>query len=147
MVNNEFALRFWGKVKKRSSGCWEWQAGRDGSGYGLFWHPERKKNVGAHRVAYELANGVPPGNMFVLHSCDNPLCVNPDHLSLGTLQDNVDDMVAKNRQAKGSRNKQFCINGHKMTKENTYTYIRHGMRNTACKTCRSNAYKKFICNK
>lgn len=62
------------------------------------------KTVYAHRVAYELAKGSIPEGMFILHSCDNRKCVNPDHLSVGTFDDNMADMVDKERQAHGVKN-------------------------------------------
>lgn len=62
------------------------------------------KTAYAHRVAYELKNGPIGNGLFVLHSCDNRKCVNPDHLSLGTFDDNMADMVGKLRQAHGQKN-------------------------------------------
>lgn len=59
----------------------------------------KNKAARAHRVAYELAHGPIPDGLNVLHRCDNPPCVNPAHLFLGTFQDNVDDMIAKGRSA------------------------------------------------
>jgi hypothetical protein len=81
---------FWSKVKK-GPGCWEWQAGRDPNGYGRYGGPL------AHRVAWTLTNG-DPGRQYVLHRCDNPPCVRPSHLFLGTQQDNLADMRRKGRE-------------------------------------------------
>ena len=85
------------------SGCWLWQKkSRTGSTgkYGRF--SVNGKSTPAHRYSWELHNGseIPTG-MLIMHICDNPICVNPEHLLLGTHQDNMDDMVAKGRQAKG----------------------------------------------
>jgi hypothetical protein len=88
------AERFWEKVLK-GDGCWEWQGGRANRGYGVFGIANRLH--GAHRVAWALTNGpVPPGR-WVLHRCDNPPCVRPDHLFLGDRAVNVQDMHAKHR--------------------------------------------------
>lgn len=93
--------RFFSKVKK-TSGCWEWTAGKFSDGYGAF--VIDGKTLKAHRVSWELANNEKiPGNLFVCHSCDNKSCVNPDHLFLGTANDNMQDKVKKNRQARGSQ--------------------------------------------
>ncbi len=91
--------RFWSKVRQ-SGGCWIWTAGLSKSGYGKF-APSHRQTVGAHRVSYELFNGEIPDGMCVLHRCDNPPCVNPHHLFLGTQVDNVADRNSKNRQARG----------------------------------------------
>jgi hypothetical protein len=86
--------RFWEKVD-RSGECWVWIGGRRPNGYGAFYVGRRK--VGAHRVSYQLAFGVDPGDLDVLHRCDNPPCVRPDHLWLGTPVDNALDARAKGR--------------------------------------------------
>jgi hypothetical protein len=91
--------RFNDKVD-RSGDCWKWQAAKTQRGYGRFRFPWGHQL--AHRFSYELANGPIPEDMFVCHSCDNPSCVNPDHLFLGTHADNMVDMKAKKRQARGA---------------------------------------------
>lgn len=98
--------RFWEKIKK-SDGCWEWQGVVNEKGYGVI-NKGRvgEGNVLAHRLSWELHNGViPEGEGYhgicVLHKCDNPSCVNPDHLFLGTNQDNINDMVSKQRNRRG----------------------------------------------
>jgi hypothetical protein len=73
--------------------CWEWKGGRHSKGYGQFGNPTDK----AHRVAWEFYRGPIPDGIHVLHACDNPPCVNPNHLFLGTNLDNVKDKMAKGR--------------------------------------------------
>jgi transcriptional regulator with XRE-family HTH domain len=92
--------RFWDKVRK-TDGCWFWTAGLDRDGYGSFELSGRK---GAHVVSWIFATGSDPRPMHVLHKCDNPSCVRPDHLFLGTNKDNMIDKTAKGRQARGVRN-------------------------------------------
>ena len=87
--------RFWSKVEK-SDGCWEWNATRNHRGYGKF-RDTPHSEVGSHRFSYVLHYGPIPEGMEVMHSCDNPPCVNPDHLSLGTSKDNAEDRTAKRR--------------------------------------------------
>jgi hypothetical protein len=77
------------------NGCFEWIAAKDGKGYGVF------NNQGAHRAAYRIYRKQDLGSLHVLHHCDNPKCVNPNHLFLGTHSDNMRDMVKKGRK-KGS---------------------------------------------
>lgn len=87
--------RFWVKVDT-SGECWEWAASKFRTGYGQFTingHP-----VSAHRFAYMDTFGPIPHGLMVRHSCDNRLCCNPRHLSLGTAQDNMDDKVSRGRQ-------------------------------------------------
>lgn len=99
-------LRFWSKVDVRGPDeCWEWTGSFRGpeyrsAGYGQFYAGKGTKVIGAHRFAAMLRYGMFDRRLFVCHSCDNTRCVNPSHLFLGTHQDNVNDMVAKGRQAK-----------------------------------------------
>lgn len=79
-----------------ANGCWNWLAGMNTNGYGVM------GKLG-HRVAWELFNGPIPVNMCVLHHCDNPRCVNPAHLFIGTQNDNMQDMIKKGRGATGDR--------------------------------------------
>jgi hypothetical protein len=95
--------RFWAHVDKgNNDGCWEWTAARDKKGYGVFSIPGRKQ-VFAHRYSYELAYGSVPPDILVLHHCDNPGCVRPTHLFMGTHADNMTDMVNKGRSLFGER--------------------------------------------
>lgn len=98
------ADRFWAKAVK-SDRCWQWTGAINNKGYGQFRLARNEPAAYAHRIAYELETGerVPHG-MFVCHACDNPRCVRPSHLFLGSHRDNTNDMVAKERQAIGERN-------------------------------------------
>lgn len=77
------------------NGCWEWQGSRCKSGYGHVSYLGKIKRT--HRIYYELLNGKIPDKLFVCHKCDNPPCLNPDHLFLGTNQDNMLDALKKGR--------------------------------------------------
>lgn len=92
--------RFWSKVEKTRE-CWLWVGAKISGGYGSF--KINRKTAMAHRVSWELANDSIPPNLHVLHRCDNPLCVRPSHLFLGTQKDNVADRVSKNRSSRGSK--------------------------------------------
>jgi len=98
--------RFWSKVDKRGPGdCWPWTGATNERGYGVM-RPEGRRSgptVKAHRVPLLLA-GIDPEGWCVLHSCDNPPCVNPAHLRIGTKADNTRDMLSRQRGLVGRRN-------------------------------------------
>lgn len=97
------ARRFWSKVQKNGEDqCWVWTAKKFRFGYGQFQF--RRGSYIAHRISWVIAHGPIPDGMCVLHNCpdgDNPSCVNPSHLWLGTTQDNIRDCVAKGRSGRG----------------------------------------------
>ncbi|MDP3983490.1 MAG: HNH endonuclease [Acidimicrobiia bacterium] len=92
--------RFWQHAEK-TPGCWPWQSYLVANGYGGFWLSETKTYARAHRLAYALAYDEWPGELQVCHKCDNPPCVRPDHLFLGTHDDNHRDKVRKSRHYRG----------------------------------------------
>lgn len=100
----EYKRRFWKKVAvSRSEDCWPWLAGKfDERGYGCYQVAGRCRR--AHRYAYEIAVGPIPAGMHVCHKCDNPSCVNPSHLFLGTHDDNMADKLTKGRAPRGEQN-------------------------------------------
>lgn len=92
--------RFESKFSK-VEGCWNWNAYIDKDGYGRF--RIGNKQVRSNRASYLIYKGAIGENLVIRHKCDNPSCVNPDHLEIGTNFDNVMDMVCRNRQAKGEK--------------------------------------------
>jgi hypothetical protein len=120
------ALRFWRKVDKTGP-CWTWKAQKRKRGYGNFQFQGRGEmfSMAAHRVAFRLAKGFLPKNACVCHRCDNPSCVRPSHLFLGTPKDNVDDSMKKGRFLRNHRTFYGENHGfHKLTLSQVET-IRH----------------------
>lgn len=88
-------------IQEPNSGCWIWSRGKDKDGYGKVKIDGR--SLRAHRVTWEYVNGPIPEGMLLCHRCDNPSCVNPDHLFLGCHKNNHEDRGAKGRTARGER--------------------------------------------
>lgn len=154
--------RFWRKVVKLEEGCWEWQAARDQDGYGSVWYKGAQWR--APRVAWLLANPgrqIPHGQV-VRHKCDNPPCVNPSHLELGTPRDNDDDRVRRGRSAFGDRNgsrlyperlargpanvnyrPEECRNGHPADRR----YVQESTGERICRDCKAAQARRYRAKK
>ena len=100
LVAGRFVQRFWQRVEK-SEGCWIWTAHIGTDGYGTI--SVGASPVKAHRLSWIIHFGAVEPGMCVCHTCDNKICVRPDHLFLGTIQDNTADRDAKGRQCRGER--------------------------------------------
>ena len=143
--------RFEAKVSRCPiSGCHLWTAAVDQRGYGRFgFRPHGEKNyraVAASRVAWELYVGPVPKGMEVCHHCENPACVNPEHLFLGTHKDNMNDRDRKGRTIAGQSNKTHCPRGHEYAGENVYIHM--GSRKCkACNAIRQVEYRERISQK
>jgi hypothetical protein len=113
--------KFWSRVDKSGgeNACWIWTGARNPEGYGsINWYRASRRS---HRIAYELAFGVSPESLCVLHKCDNPRCCNPAHLFLGTSAENNTDRKRKNRTVAKKGEDQWK---HKLT-ANQVAEIRH----------------------
>ncbi len=136
-------LRGWSTSKRFFTGfkelgigvCWQWMRCLSPKGYGKIF--DRGKHKRAHRISWEIYHGPIPSNLLVCHTCDNPSCVNPNHLFLGTQKDNRVDCSTKGRTF--NQKKTQCKRGHKFTPKNTHL-SKNGRRK--CRMCDSIFRKK-----
>ena len=155
MLNHNTLHDFWGRVTIEPSGCWHYKGCTDHDGYGRFEFCGRK--VGTHRLAWLVCEGTIPIGLCVCHSCDNPQCVNPDHLWLGTNADNMRDKCSKGRSGHILHPERMQIGEHHYRAKLTDERVRairssvlsryklaalHGVAyNTICKVVRRNTWK------
>lgn len=106
-------------LKHPGRGCWEWTGPKNNKGYGMAYVRELGRRMSAHRASFTLSNGEIPDGLWVLHKCDNPACVKPSHLFLGTPKDNVKDMFDKGRAvctgSKGAANPNALMTDEQVT--------------------------------
>ena len=131
--------RFWEKVVVHDDACWEWTGGITPSGYGSI-HAPRKgrkaRNCYATHVSWFIHYGKWPENML-LHSCDNPPCCNPGHLTEGDHAENARQKMERGRHKQ--KNQTHCFKGHPYSVENTYLY----RNKRGCRLCRRAAAQRF----
>ncbi len=108
ILTQKYIDSFWAKVTKHEVGCWDWNASKNKQGYGRM-GIGAGQCINAHRVSWVIHNGDIPDGLFVCHKCDNPSCINPKHLFLGTRQDNTNDMMLKKRSKHFEKNDYYGV--------------------------------------
>jgi hypothetical protein len=137
-IEAKHAIRFWQRVEKTNSGCWSWTAAKTTpGGYGSLRVSGKARY--AHRLVYPLTGRQIPRGKHVLHHCDNPACVRPSHLYVGTASDNAKDAWERSfKIKKGERT--HCPHGHELAGTNLYVN-RNGHR--VCRECQRAARRRF----
>lgn len=137
--------KFWPNVDKQED-CWIWTGTTLGKGYGSIQPDPSKRRTGAHRFSWALHNGRWPNKgKVIMHSCDQPLCVNPLHLTEGTQSENLKDCVEKGRHVPfRPEKKSHCKNGHELSGTNLEFTISRGLKVRRCVTCKKIAYQKWV---
>lgn len=128
--------KFFEKVDRSDvQGCWEWMAYRTPFGYGNIRQPVLGERY-AHRVSYKVRYGSLSKSDCVLHRCDNPSCVNPDHLFLGSRKENMEDRDRKGRYGNRQMYQTHCVRGHPFDEHNTrLRKNKDGGTSRICKVC------------
>lgn len=120
IITGKNKLRFYKKFNiNKKNGCWIWNASSNSAGYGLM--RINYEYILAHRLSWMIYKGEIPAGLCVLHNCDIPACVNPDHLFIGSQKENIKDMISKNRNSCGIGEK----NGHSILSEKIVLEIRN----------------------
>lgn len=132
IVKGDLGTRLWSRVDKAE--CWIWTGVTGRKGYGRIGVGRRDEGqIGTHVASWMLAFGPVPEGKCVLHRCDVPACVRPDHLFLGSISDNNQDMCNKRRH--WNQRKTHCKRGHEFTAENTASQGRDRPWQRKCRTC------------
>jgi len=135
-ATSEIQNLFWSKTLWTPAGCLEWQGRVNEHGYG--WFDYNRKPVKAHRFSAFCALGVSfPSDVYVLHTCDNPPCVNWEHFRLGDQKDNMEDCSRKGRVRNQNSGRTLCYRNHPLTEDNVYRSKGH----VTCKTCHRDRQK------
>lgn len=140
MSKFKVALDRFNSYVDKSGSCWNWIGGTYEGGYGNFYY--EKKSWRAHRWSIKFLGGKDPGSLFVCHACDNPSCVNPEHLFLGTNEDNMRDASKKGRLKvpKFLLRKSKCKRGHDIDAQNKDPLAKRKQ----CSICKSETTRKWI---
>jgi len=134
-MNGALQIKILKRIDLGENGCWIYSRGKTTAGYGVLYHEEKQQL--AHRLSYEAFIGPIPEGMNICHRCDNPPCVNYNHLFAGTQKQNLKDMKEKGRNFFSKRN--HCPKGHIFDGENTIIY--RGYR--ICKTCKYESNRQY----